>query len=1043
MNRILLSITLFLFSVNTFATPATGGEITYKYIGNNQFDVTFIYYRDCRDDSLIEPFFSMRCMATGKTLNITAYRVSIRDLSTACDTMAKCSPSNFKISTTNPIFEAHIYTARLDFNSVYSDLKNCCTIKLGMGYCCRLGTTTGSSGGAFWVTSTLDLCKAPTNSSPVFSSVPMFVVAANQALYLNFAAQDTMDGDSLSYSFTNPMQNWVGKTTWSGGYSSTYPMKAYFIGTTKPPYSNPNLDPPVGIYIDTSTGTIILTPTEVDQVSILAVSVKEWRKDNAGKYIQIGEIIRDVKIFVIASPANNPPKITNKIFQYSVCAGTKLCFDITTEDKVYVPPPPAKTPPPDSITLTWNAGIKGATFTINNNKAREKRATFCWTPQEKDVSDIPYSFIVKAQDNHCPINAVANRIFTIVVQPDVKVNHNIEKLNDHTYIGKGGVDSGINAKYTQFWQVLDSTGKSLNILNHNYRNGLFFIMKPNNINHSTDTIIFRRNGKYIINHVVSIIGYCTKSFMDTVIVKNISMEVSLSLYGDTIVCKQTTIRINAKVTNGVRPFKYKWKKDGKITADTTEFIDFTALNTFLLEVEVKDSGDKLNSTSLYVNAGYSKPKFKTNNDTLVCEETELKLKAIPLTKVENIKKWEWRSSAILIGITDSLKTKTAGIFSIRAENGNGCYGYDTVIITNFRKTKLVLKDGEYCQDKNELNQNEIILSPGNLGIYSKMEWTLLKSLKNKSGRINLLTDLLSDEDLSSNYLYKIKFDKSLIDLSSSKKDSLRFSLLATDSFSCLSADTMTIQLIKNPSLSFNKNPFMICRNNSVDLNSNLITDGVAKWIATNAALYNIWPDSGEISNGKIKGKYFKPDGGTFLSIVISDFEGCKSAGSIDLAVFSSPIPLVNYMLYSDSIKFTDNSLYATNRKWYLDNVYVDNTRAIVFTQKAVNNKPLRLDLNNSQCVNDTTLIIQTLEITKPKSSLITIYPNPVNQTLTIETSQTKPYKIRVLNTLGQIVLLKDLDYVTEILEVSNLSNGIYFLEIEFEKSISRLRFVKE
>lgn len=67
-----------------------------------------------------------------------------------------------------------------------------------------------------------------------------------------------------------------------------------------------------------------------------------------------------------------------------------------------------------------------------------------------------------------------------------------------------------------------------------------------------------------------------------------------------------------------------------------------------------------------------------------------------------------------------------------------------------------------------------------------------------------------------------------------------------------------------------------------------------------------------------------------------------------------------------------------------------------------------------------------------------IYPNPTSEYLNIKT-QVNDYSFKVYNSLGQKMhIVKTQDN----LDISNLSNGIYFLEIENELSSSTKKFIK-
>ncbi len=98
---------------------------------------------------------------------------------------------------------------------------------------------------------------------------------------------------------------------------------------------------------------------------------------------------------------------------------------------------------------------------------------------------------------------------------------------------------------------------------------------------------------------------------------------------------------------------------------------------------------------------------------------------------------------------------------------------------------------------------------------------------------------------------------------------------------------------------------------------------------------------------------------------------------------------------------------------------------------------------------DTTIItVGIKEIIFEKSNL-KIYPNPVSQVLKIaianfNTAEKNTYRLEIINTLGQSVLKsKALSYLTEI-DVSDLQNGIYFLQVfNQNKLLVTEKFVKE
>jgi hypothetical protein len=60
---------------------------------------------------------------------------------------------------------------------------------------------------------------------------------------------------------------------------------------------------------------------------------------------------------------------------------------------------------------------------------------------------------------------------------------------------------------------------------------------------------------------------------------------------------------------------------------------------------------------------------------------------------------------------------------------------------------------------------------------------------------------------------------------------------------------------------------------------------------------------------------------------------------------------------------------------------------------------------------------------------IRLFPNPVNDRLQIVTGQNLPERIRLVNSLGQVVLNTPF---LEMIDVSTYSSGLYFIQLDLE-----------
>ena len=701
-----LSLIACLFGSNLAkADHIMGSDITYRCSKTNDsiFTIIINFYRDCRgcyvlgqspkcgtsedcnSSGTVPTALALTCSSNSANLGtVTMTRVAIADITKTCKKeISKCQqPCNGSYPYG---IEKHTFEGTIDLRTA---MKNgCCIFRVSTGnICCRsVFITTGPSGG-FYTYLEIDACKKPCNTSPQLTNDPVSILCCNQPYFFNNGAVDTVNFDSLSYSLVTAWSGSGSKSNYSGGFSGGFPMTPYFpTGWTDKTKSNPNADPPIGLFMDPETGDLIFTPTECGQEAVVVMQIDEWRKNSKGVYEHIGLTRRDMHFIVQTCPSNNPPKITNKVFKYSVCAGTQLCFDITTEDKPFVPPPPAKTPAPDTVNLTWNRGIPGATFTIKNNKAREKVATFCWTPKKNQASDLPYTFTATAIDDACPKNALTTRSFSIVVKPIAETVRNIDTLICGKYIFESKPYPNFKYPATYLWDVSDSNNQSLN--------KKYYSFKSNNAlasNKQKDTITFRKGGKYIIHHRINNVVNCPTDYFDTLIVPPL-LEVDLALGPDTFVCAGTTLRLAARVAHGVPNFKYKWFTPVNFdTKDSFDFIDVTMSthdSTFRVEISDKNKCTAFDTISVFLKAN---PKVDMGNDIRICWYDSITLTPnakyaywIDSNLGDTLQQgdtlmWKWKYEGVDFGADTFARIAKRGMYTTSVTDTLGCTWTDTL-----------------------------------------------------------------------------------------------------------------------------------------------------------------------------------------------------------------------------------------------------------------------------------------------------------------------------------------------------------------------------
>ncbi|HCD68886.1 MAG TPA: hypothetical protein DEQ56_10465, partial [Bacteroidetes bacterium] len=477
MKPIITKFIVLISLLSTYSAKADhiiGSDMTYT-CGDTAgiYNVIFNFYRDCNgcyvlgqspkcgtsencgSSSTAPTNLTVSCISGSNTSTIgslTMTRTSITDITKTCKAVkSRCQqPCNGSFPFG---IEKHTFEGRLDLRSNIAS--GCCKFEISvLLYVRNVGITTGQSQQSFFTSCEFDACKGPCNSSPTLTNDPVAILCCNQAFSFNNGAIDYTDRDSISYAFAPAYSARSTTCSYSGNRTYNNPITTYYPGSLVWPYANPNANPPIGTYLDPVTGDIIFTPVNCTEVAVVVIQMTEWRKDTSGTYQIIGKTRRDMQILVMTCPGNNPPTITGP-FAYNVCEGSELCFNITTNDVTFQPPPPATAPAPDTVSISWNAGIPGASFSVLNPTALHQTGRFCWTPGEGTASSLPYNFTVTARDDACQLNALNTRAFRITVKPKAKANRTRDTLPCGVYAVKSNPVTGFKGTPGYSWNILD------------------------------------------------------------------------------------------------------------------------------------------------------------------------------------------------------------------------------------------------------------------------------------------------------------------------------------------------------------------------------------------------------------------------------------------------------------------------------------------------------------------------------------------------------------------------------------------------------------
>jgi gliding motility-associated-like protein len=365
-----------------------GADITYTCIGGNQYQVTLTLYRDCAGTTVGTFPQTVNIASSCGNVSASLDWVSTTNVSQVCPTQTTtCNGGSL------PGTEQYIFTGIVT-------LPPCNNWVMSWSLCCRNDgisnlVTPGSQD--LYIETTLNSVLAPCNNSPQFLALPTPYLCPNQLTMYNHGASD-VDGDSLYYQFTTPLDGPGAPIGFTGGYSQANP-----IITT------------AGMNLNPQTGEMCFTPS-VTQICVVAVKIFEYRNN-----VLIGTYIREMQVVVSSSCSNTAPyagmapscgNTGGMVITYagptvtqidsnslSMCPFDSLCFQISFLD-----------PDGNNVTVNSNAAtsIPGASFTIVNNGTTNPIGYFCWVPTPLD-SGINV-LTIHLMDDACPISA--NQYYT-------------------------------------------------------------------------------------------------------------------------------------------------------------------------------------------------------------------------------------------------------------------------------------------------------------------------------------------------------------------------------------------------------------------------------------------------------------------------------------------------------------------------------------------------------------------------------------------------------------------------------------------------------
>jgi gliding motility-associated-like protein len=298
------------------ATHIVGGNITYKYLGNERFEVTLSVRRDCflgsEEAEFDDPASIGVYDANGNLLsNLPGIGLSILIEFNADDTLnniviSDCGFEGEQVCVHETVYRRTVRLPRRP-GGYFLAYNRCCRNASLQNIVDPLET------GASFFTRIEERVYDEGNSSPVFKQWPSIYICANESLVFDGSATDD-DGDSLVYSLVTPYTG--------GTIDRPKPQPQVSIDFTRVEWQVPfglnNLMGGVPLRVDPQTGEFTALPAITGQF-LVGVSVKEYRNG-----VLLGETIRDFQYNVRV--CSDPP-MADFSNPDLTCNGTTVAFE--------------------------------------------------------------------------------------------------------------------------------------------------------------------------------------------------------------------------------------------------------------------------------------------------------------------------------------------------------------------------------------------------------------------------------------------------------------------------------------------------------------------------------------------------------------------------------------------------------------------------------------------------------------------------------------------------------------------------------------------